>query len=239
MYRFLSIQTERAGGRSLSFTPTLFSMIAGAVFVLALCTPGPSTAAGTPILASTGCDRIVGTWRWFNDAKVECLGNGSCEATNGFSGPWKCRDHGERVEIRWSRGGGRVQYVDTLDTATDGSALSGTNQFGDGISAEQMAAATPPAPPSIQREPVKSVAGRGRAGSAPVQVALSGDQQETVELLGWPDAFSVQQVTEKQGPVGEGGARIIGSSRTLLFDPGPPREKVVDVSGSFYANRVK
>jgi uncharacterized protein YaiE (UPF0345 family) len=45
--------------------------------------------------------------------------------------------------------------------------------------------------------------------------------------------------TIKMTVVGEGGKRIISSSKTLLFDPGPPREKVMDVSGSFFANRVK
>ena len=45
------------------------------------------------------------------------------------------------------------------------------------------------------------------------------------------------QTTTKMTVVGEEGERIIGSSKTLLFEPGPPREKVMEVSGSFFATR--
>jgi len=80
-----------------------------------------------------GCAGIKGRWRWFNGVMVECFADGRCEASNGFGGPWKCLDASGRFEIQWSRPGQQKPYVDTLNISSDGWALKGVNQSGQGV----------------------------------------------------------------------------------------------------------
>lgn len=75
------------------------------------------------------CAGILGSWRWFNGAMVECSDDGRCAASNGWSGPWRCLGPG-RFEIAWSLSGQAAQYVDTVQLSTDGWELSGANQAG-------------------------------------------------------------------------------------------------------------
>ena len=87
-----------------------------------------------------GCAAVVGTWRWMNGAEVSCLADGSCTASNGFSGVWRCLDPSGRFEIQWARPGQPSQFVDSVDISADGRRLSGRNQYGVGVSAERVIA---------------------------------------------------------------------------------------------------
>lgn len=86
--------------------------------------PGPETNAG---------EGLLGTWRWNNGATVECRSDGTCTASNGFSGPW--RRTGGGFEIRWGRPGQPDRFIDTLTVAPGGRELSGKNQYGAGVGA--------------------------------------------------------------------------------------------------------
>jgi hypothetical protein len=85
------------------------------------------------VTTASGCQGILGLWRWFNGAMVECSEDGRCTANNGFSGPWKCIDPAGQFEIRWAQAGQQVAYVDTLSLAPGGGGLQGTNQSGQGV----------------------------------------------------------------------------------------------------------
>ncbi|MCK4623342.1 MAG: hypothetical protein KAT62_14155 [Desulfuromonadales bacterium] len=85
-----------------------------------------------------GCDGMVGIWRWFNGATVTCKAEGSCDATNGFSGPWTCLDPSGRYEVRWGRPNNPALFIDTLELSPDGKQLRGTNQFGVGVMATRQ-----------------------------------------------------------------------------------------------------
>lgn len=185
------------------------------MLLILLWSPSQTAATDFPVVDPTRCDEIVGTWRWFNGAKVECQGNGRCEATNGFSGPWRCLDPKGVVEIRWGRGGGSVQWIDTLNITSDGNKLSGTNQIGGSVSASRMATATSRVPLQAQLGLGAPATGHGAKG-----VALSRDQQETVKLVGWPDAFGIQRIIEDQGPVRYEAWTWLDSDLTYVFVEG-------------------
>jgi hypothetical protein len=85
--------------------------------------------------AQTGCDGLVGNWRWHGGTRVECTSDGACSASNGLSGNWRCILPSGRFEIRWGRPGRPNQFTDTLVMSPLGSYLSGTNQFGVAVGA--------------------------------------------------------------------------------------------------------
>lgn len=82
-----------------------------------------------------GCEAIIGSWRWSGGATVECRSDGTCTASNGLSGPWRCVSDKGRFEIRWGRGGRPNQFIDNLVVSPLGSYLSGKNQHGVGMGA--------------------------------------------------------------------------------------------------------
>jgi hypothetical protein len=136
-----------------------------------------------------GCEAIVGQWRWFNAAIVECHRNGRCEATNGFHGPWKCLDASGRFEIRWGRGNGPAQYVDTLALSPDGTKLSGKNQLGGRVWADRTAGST-------ERTRVKPP----RTGKDQLEPTYSSDQRRAIEEFGIPDTFSIIFFSTEENP---------------------------------------
>jgi hypothetical protein len=82
-----------------------------------------------------GCGAIIGTWRWFNGATVNC-GEGSCTASNGFNGSVKCLDPSGRFEIQWTGPGG-ARFTDTVNVTDNGRSLHGSNQIGNSVSAQR------------------------------------------------------------------------------------------------------
>jgi hypothetical protein len=94
---------------------------------------GVSASAASPGPESYAGEGLLGTWRWGNGATVECRPDGTCTASNGFSGPW--RRTAEGFEIRWGRPGQPDQYIDTLTVTAGGRELRGKNQLGGGVSA--------------------------------------------------------------------------------------------------------
>jgi len=98
--------------------------------------PGAAAGARGREVAG-GCSGIAGRWRWFNGVMVECFGEGRCEASNGFGGPWKCLDPSGRFEIQWGRPGQLTPYVDTVSLSADGWELRGANQSGQGVGGQR------------------------------------------------------------------------------------------------------
>jgi hypothetical protein len=95
-----------------------------------------ATSASRP--ASAGGRTLLGTWRWNGGATVECRADGTCTASNGFSGPWRSLDSSGRFEIRWGRPGQPDQFIDTFTIAPGGGQLSGKNQYGVAMSATRL-----------------------------------------------------------------------------------------------------
>lgn len=96
------------------------------------CISGAKSTAG---FSEPGCDALLGSWRWFNGAAVDCDRGGVCNASNGMEGHWSCLGSDGRFEIRWTRGGQGMEFVDTLRISPDGKYMAGANQFGVGVSA--------------------------------------------------------------------------------------------------------
>ncbi|MBI5264278.1 MAG: hypothetical protein HY852_20945 [Bradyrhizobium sp.] len=71
---------------------------------------------------SSGCGRIVGTWRWLVGMRAVFNANGTNHASNGDSGTWTCA--GGTVVASWKSG-----YVDTI-TFSSATSLSITNSAG-------------------------------------------------------------------------------------------------------------
>lgn len=144
--------------------------------------------------AATGCEALIGRWRWFNGATVDCGAEGICSATNGYSGPWRCLGAEGRFEIRWARGGQPAQFVDIMNISPDGIRLSGTNQFGSGIGATRMAAAQPGLPGGV---PGASARARSEVPPGDVGQKVSAaaganaDQTGTLKDRGPPDTFLI------------------------------------------------
>lgn len=93
----------------------------------------PEFTGGDP---QTGCQALVGNWRWSGGAVVECRSNGTCTNSHGLSGPWRCVNDQGRFEIRWTRDGRPDQlFVDTFLMSPLGTYLTGKNQYGVGMGA--------------------------------------------------------------------------------------------------------
>ncbi len=117
--RFTDVVRLSADGRTLSGRNQY-----GVGISASAASPGPESDAG---------EGLLGTWRWNNGATVKCRADGTCTASNGFSGPW--RRTGGGFEIRWGRPGQPDQFIDTLTVAPGGRELSGKNQYGAAIGA--------------------------------------------------------------------------------------------------------
>jgi hypothetical protein len=97
--------------------------------------PSPPAAAivpsaqspGTPATASP-CAGTVGIWSWFIGGDVVIKTNGTVEAVNGLTARWQCNDG--LIVMTWSNG-----FVDRLTLSSDRTKLSGTNNWGLGVSA--------------------------------------------------------------------------------------------------------
>lgn len=196
-----SIRTARAECRALMLAQAILSAFVRTFMLLMLTlAPGKAAAAQLSGFTSGGCEPIVGTWEWFNGATVECFVEGRCKATNGFGGSWACLDPAGRVEIRWSRDGRNVQYVDTLEIASGGRILRGSNQLGGRVTARRAVDVPPVATGTSRDERVAPRVGETTSDGELARASLSKAQQETVKLFGWPDAFSVQRINEENGP---------------------------------------
>ena len=182
--------------------------------------------------AATGRGALVGRWRWFNGATVDCGADGTCSATNGYSGSWKWLDGEGRFEIRWARGGQPAQFVDTLKVSPDGIRLSGTNQSGSGVGARRMAAAPPVLPDRRAKTfaPAGSVAARGdlvrqdRAAEG-----VSAAQADVLKKRGPPDTFLIMFLALETAAGGE------GLMRQEYWRYYGDREEVVFVDGALVA----
>jgi hypothetical protein len=87
----------------------------------------PEFTGGEP---QSGCGGLVGKWRWAGGAAVECRTDGTCTASSGVSGPWRCINESGRFEIRWGRQGRPDLFIDNVVISPLGSYLSGKNQHG-------------------------------------------------------------------------------------------------------------
>jgi hypothetical protein len=94
----------------------------------------PEPEQGT---TASRCEGLLGRWRWFNGAMVECFPDGSCVASNGFDATWTCLEPKGRFEIRWAQPGQTVPYVDTVGLSADGWELEGVNQSGQGVGGQR------------------------------------------------------------------------------------------------------
>ena len=93
----------------------------------------PEFAGGDPL---SGCQALLGTWRWSGGAVVECRPSKTCTSSHGLSGPWRCINDRGRFEIRWTRDGRPDQvFVDTFLVSPLGTYLTGKNQYGVGMGA--------------------------------------------------------------------------------------------------------
>lgn len=119
--RFTDVVSLSADGRTLSGRNQY-----GASVSASASSPGPAPASGQTLL---------GTWRSNSGATIECRADGTCTASNGFSGPWRSLDSAGRFEIRWGKPGRPDQFIDTFTIAPGGKKLSGKNQYGIGMSA--------------------------------------------------------------------------------------------------------
>jgi len=88
-------------------------------------------------LSQNQCSKFVGTWIWFNGAKVMCDSTGYCKAANGYEGPWTCLEAGKKFQIKWGYKGGKTQYLDTVSLSPNGLELKGRNQQGGAIGARR------------------------------------------------------------------------------------------------------
>ena len=93
------------------------------------------------IATGKGCTALVGSWKWFNGATVVCRRDGTCAASNGYQGNWRCTGEHGRFEISWSRQGKGVEFVDTVSLSDAGRRITGKNQFGASVSAARQASA--------------------------------------------------------------------------------------------------
>jgi len=72
----------------------------------------------------SGCDSLIGTWKWFT-GKNHAFGPNGTSSASGTS--WQCVDSQRRVvRITWDNG----KWVDTLTISPDGKRVEGTNQRG-------------------------------------------------------------------------------------------------------------
>lgn len=89
--------------------------------------------------AAGRCSRVAGEWTWFNGMTVVLSRSGSAATKHvglfANNGSWRCIDsQSGRIRINWVSGG----FVDTLTLSDDGERLSGTNQYGIGVSAKLL-----------------------------------------------------------------------------------------------------
>jgi hypothetical protein len=125
-------------------------------------TPSPvtrQTVANTPHSTSaSGCNAIIGTWKWFTGNK-HAFGPNGTSSTAQVS--WQCIDAQRRiVRINWSNG----KYLDTLTISADGKRMEGKNQLGNRVWAvrhEGQAAA-------VQKTPDKGGAVKVNERCAPI-----------------------------------------------------------------------
>ncbi|MBW2396303.1 MAG: PAN domain-containing protein [Deltaproteobacteria bacterium] len=134
-----------------------------------------------PGMANVGCDALVGRWRWFNGATVECESDGTCQASHGFGGSWRCIDAMGRFEIQWSRGEQPAQFADTLRVSPDGATLSGKNQFGSGVGANRIGS-----PPVVVEADAPVLATPSAETSA-----LPASKPDVLAERGAPDTFRI------------------------------------------------
>ena len=180
--------------------------------------------------AARGCEALVGRWRWFNGATVDCSADGSCSATNGYSGSWQCLDSEGRFEIRWGRGGQPAQFIDTLTISPEGLQLSGKNQLGGGVGASRMAAApglpdgTPEASPSTGSEALQGSAEQQANQAA----AVSTDQTGVLEERGPPETFRIMFLAQET----RHGEAILRQEHWRYYER---REELVFVDGNLVA----
>lgn len=89
--------------------------------------------------AASRCSGVAGEWTWFNGLTVVLSRGGSATTKHvglfANNGSWRCIDNqAGRIRINWVSGG----FVDTLTLSDDGERLSGTNQYGIGVSAKLL-----------------------------------------------------------------------------------------------------
>lgn len=73
----------------------------------------------------------VGTWSWFNSVTVTINSDGTISATNGNTGTWELTDAQKKLfTLNWNNG----QFIDSLTLSDDCDFLSGSNQYGGGVS---------------------------------------------------------------------------------------------------------
>lgn len=142
----------------------------------------------TMAINAAGCEGIIGQWRWFNGATVTCSDEGTCTATNGFSGPWRCLDASGKFEIRWGRGEQQAMYIDTLHLSMDETQLTGKNQLGAGLSASRV---------SGERLKPDSEINHSLDEHSQFRTSISAQQQQLVDEFGWPQSFLVTFSTEE------------------------------------------
>lgn len=87
-----------------------------------------ASSLSTPMLPRASA--IVGNYQWFNGATAQILPNGQLSATHGATGSWRFESE-NRYILTWYFQG--ETFIDTLILSSDGSTLSGTNQYGTAI----------------------------------------------------------------------------------------------------------
>jgi hypothetical protein len=85
----------------------------------------PSTGKQKPpgsVARNSSCGRVVGTWRWANEATVVVKPSGSLSQSD-FSGKRTCKEG--RYVFVWSTG-----YTDRASLSTDGNHMEAVNNLG-------------------------------------------------------------------------------------------------------------
>lgn len=82
-------------------------------------------AASTPrATTASGCDAVIGTWKWFTGKNHTFGPNGTSSTAQVF---WQCMDPQRRIiRINWNNG----KWVDTVTISADGKRVEGRNQYG-------------------------------------------------------------------------------------------------------------
>ncbi len=143
-----------------------------------------STTATAPIAATSGCQDIVGKWRWFTGGFVAFAADQRAfflpteDAPPALTADWRCDSETLTYTLSWSHG-----FTDTLKLYQDGQMISGRNNTGVEVSGSRYV------------DPA--------AGMPPLQVVQSGSRQiphrlpdllraASVSAARWrPDAYPV------------------------------------------------
>lgn len=113
---------------------------------------------------------IVGTWSWFTGDTVYINADGTYNSKNNLKGTWELTDPSNRIyTLRWDIG-----YVDTLTLSSDGKSLSGTNQYGHGVTGTITSVSDIIPAETIDIEGTWYMAGPINAGM-PCQIVREGD----------------------------------------------------------------